>query len=65
MLWESFSAFAASETENSKDGKDRKRLSEDENKWLNGCDDGGSVWKKKELWTAIHKSTNSETYPFC
>ena len=65
MLWESFSAFAVSEIENSKDGKGRKRLSGDENKWLNGCDDGESVWKKKKLWTAIHKSTNSETYPFC
>ena len=38
-LWESFNIFAVSDTESSKEGKSRKRLSGDENKRFNGCDD--------------------------
>ena len=49
-----------SDIESSKQGKGRKRLSGDENKWLNGYDDRRSIEKKKELWRAIRKSTNSE-----
>ena len=50
-----------SDIESSKQVKGRKRLSGNENKWLNGYHDRRSVEKKKELWRAIRKSTNSET----
>ena len=39
-LGKSFNAFAVSDIESSKEGKGRKRLSGDENKRFNGCDDG-------------------------
>ena len=50
-----------SDIESSKQGKGCKRFSGNENKWLNGYDDRRSVEKKKKLWRAIRKSTNSET----
>ena len=50
-----------SDIESSKQGKGRKRLSGDENKWWNGYDDRRSIGKKKESWRAIRKSTNPET----
>ena len=38
-LWEPFNALAMSDVESSKEAKGRKRLSGDENKGLNSCDD--------------------------
>ena len=47
-LWESFNPFAISDNERTKEVVER--LSGDENKWLNGCDDRWSVGEKKALW---------------
>ena len=58
-LWKSFSTFAMSETESSKERKGHKQISGDENKILNGLDDQSNVGKKEELWRANQKSTNS------
>ena len=53
-----------SDVESSKEGKGHQRLSGEENKWFSGGDDRWNFRKKKELWRAIRKSTNSETCLF-
>ena len=62
---ESFSAFTMVDIESSKEVKGCKRLRKHENKWLNGFNDRWTDEKKKELWSATHKSMNSKTRPFC